>query len=309
MGRGVPMQEGGDPQMAQLQAQADAMGITLRELLAIMISPPFAPSGNMAGPEATMLRPNETYSDLNSLGETMGAGSAMMAAPMPQGPPEVRDSVRFLEQMKELKRRQNPNMENYIDESGELFYDPASEAASRRQMFDEAAAIAAKYQQPVGMAMGGDPAMAQGVGSMMPPPPAMPEGQGMAEGVMDPQVLEGLLGQAQQNMDNLDDAEDYATVINSIRGEDAPIEARYEELAGIVGEEDAAQTPESVLTLVQPAIMMGGVDEGIGGLAQAEMTEPVEGAMAQGIMSTVAPPPPTAPMPPAGDGRAPARKF
>ena len=32
----VYMQEGGDPQMAQLQAQADAMGITLRELLAIM---------------------------------------------------------------------------------------------------------------------------------------------------------------------------------------------------------------------------------------------------------------------------------
>ena len=57
----------------------------------------------------------------------------------------------------------------------------------------------------------------------MAPPPAMPQGQGMAEGVMDPQVLEGLLGQAQQNMDNLDDAEDYATVINSIRGEDAPI--------------------------------------------------------------------------------------
>ena len=144
----------------------------------------------------------------------------------------------------------------------------------------------------------------------MPPPPAMPEGQGMAEQVMDPQVLEGLLGQAQQNMDNLDDAEDYATVINSIRGEDAPIEARYEELAGIVGEEDASQTPESVLTLVQPAIMMGGVDEGIGGLAQAEMTQPVEGAMAQGIMSTVAPPPPAAPpMDPAMMGGPPPVNF
>ncbi len=164
-----------------------------------------------------------------------------------------------------------------------------------------------------------DPEAAQkyaegGIAGMMPPdmapPPAMPEGQGMAEGVMDPQVLEGLLGQAQQNMDNLDDAEDYATVINSIRGEDAPIEARYKELAGIVGEEDAAQTPESVLTLVQPAIMMGGVDEGIGGLAQAEMTEPVQGAMAQGIMSTVAPPPPAAPpMDPAMMGGPPPVNF
>jgi hypothetical protein len=240
MGRGVPMQEGGDPQMAQLQAQADAMGISLQELIA---------------------------------------------------------------------RLQNPDMANYIDESGELFYDPASGAGNRKQMFDEAAAIAAKYQQPVGMAMGGDPAMAQGVGSMMPPPPAMPEGQSMAEQVMDPQVLEGLLGQAQENLGNIDEAEDYETVINSIRGDDAPISARYEELAGVVGEEDAAQTPESVLTLVQPAIMMGGVDDGIGGLAQAEMTQPVEGAMAQGIMSTVAPPPPAAPMPPGGMGGPPPVNF
>jgi len=168
--------------------------------------------------------------------------------------------------------------------------------------------------QPVGMAMGGDPAMAQGVGGMMPPdmppPPAMPEGQSMAEQVMDPQVLEGLLGQAQENLGNIDEAEDYETVINSIRGDDAPISARYEELAGVVGEEDAAQTPESVLTLVQPAIMMGGVDEGIGGLAQAEMTQPVEGAMAQGIMSTVAPPPPAAPpMDPAMMGGPPPVNF
>ena len=259
MGRGVPMQEGGDPQMAQLQAQADAMGITLRELLAIMVSPPFAPSGNMAGPEATMLRPNETYSE----------------------PTPMSSSI-----------QRNPDMENYIDESGELFYDPASGAASRRQMFDEAAAIAAKYQQPVGMAMGGDPAMAQGVGSMMPPPPAMPEGQGMAEQVMDPQVLEGLLSEAQNQVEDLDQAEDYETVMNTIRGDEASVEERYEELAGVVGEEDARQTPESVLTLVQPAMVMGAVDQGIGGLAQQEMMEPVQGAMAQGIMSTVEPPQP-----------------
>tara|TARA_R110002050_G_scaffold217075_1_gene353131 strand:- start:3855 stop:6923 length:3069 start_codon:yes stop_codon:yes gene_type:complete len=201
-------------------------------------------------------------------------------------------------------------------QTDELAAEAARLGISKEQLLEllNQQAMQQPQAQPVGMAMGGDPAMAQGVGGMMPPdmppPPAMPEGQGMAEQVMDPQVLEGLLGQAQQNMDNLDDAEDYATVINSIRGEDAPIEARYEELAGIVGEEDAAQTPESVLTLVQPAIMMGGVDEGIGGLAQAEMTEPVEGAMAQGIMSTVAPPPPAAPpMDPAMMGGPPPVNF
>ena len=159
----------------------------------------------------------------------------------------------------------------------------------------------------VPMQMGGEPqmaelqaqAMAQGVGSMMPPPSAMPPAQGPMgnEEVMDPAVVEGMLAQAQENLGNIDDAEDYETVINAIRGEDAPISARYEELAEIVGEEDAAQTPESVLTLVQPAIVMGAVDQGIGGLAAEEMTAPVEGAMAQGIMSTVAPPPPAAPGP------------
>ena len=311
MGRGVPMQMGGEPQMAlgdylggqtdelaaeaarlgiskeqllellnqqAMQAQADAMGISLRELLAIMISPPFAPSGNMAGPEATMLRPNETYSEPTSMSSSI---------------------------------QRNPDMANYIDESGELFYDPASGAGNRKQMFDEAAAIAAKNQQPVGMAMGGDPAMAQGVGSMMPPPPAMPPAQGPIgnEEVMDPQVLQGMLNEASQSVGDLENAEDYETVINSIRGDDAPISARYEELASVVGEEDAAQTPESVLALTQPAIMMGAVDQGIGGLAQEEMSQPVEGAMAQGIMSTVAPPPPAAPMPPAGMGGPPPVNF
>jgi hypothetical protein len=165
--------------------------------------------------------------------------------------------------------------------------------------------------EPVGMAMGGDPAMAQGVGSMMPPPPAMPPAQGpMGDAqAVDPQVLQGMLNEASQSVGDLDNAEDYETVINSIRGDDAPISARYEELASVVGEEDAAQTPESVLALTQPAIMMGAVDQGIGGLAAEEMSQPVEGAMAQGIMSTVAPPPPTAPMPPAGMGGPPPVNF
>ena len=138
-----------------------------------------------------------------------------------------------------------------------------------------------------------------GIASMMPSPtaasPAMPpEMADSAVGqVMDPQVIENALTSIQQEIGDLEEADDYETVINSIRGDELPIEDRYEELAGIVGEEDARQTPESVLTLVQPAMVIGAVDQGIGGLAQAQMTEPVEGAMAQGIMSTVEPPQPT----------------
>ena len=59
--------------------------------------------------------------------------------------------------------------------------------------------------------MGGDPAMAQGVGGMMPPdmapPPAMPQDQ-----AINPQVLESALNQAQENLGNIDEAEDYETL-------------------------------------------------------------------------------------------------
>jgi len=167
----------------------------------------------------------------------------------------------------------------------------------------------AKLPENVQMRM--DPAAAKkyaegGIATMAPEMGAM---MGNEE-VMDPQVLQGMLNEASQSVGDLENAEDYETVINSIRGDDAPISARYEELASVVGEEDAAQTPESVLALTQPAIMMGAVDQGIGGLAQEEMSEPVEGAMAQGIMSTVAPPQPAAPpMDPAMMGGPPPVNF
>ena len=138
-----------------------------------------------------------------------------------------------------------------------------------------------------------------GIAGMMPPPPAMPPapapmptGADMPVEGVDPQQLEGLLANAQQEVEDLDEAEDFETVMNTIRGDEATVEERYEELASVVGEEDARQTPESVLTLVQPAMVMGAVDQGIGGLAQQQMMEPVQGAMAQGIMSTVEPPQP-----------------
>jgi hypothetical protein len=111
--------------------------------------------------------------------------------------------------------------------------------------------------------------------------------QGAMQQGIDPAMLEGMLGQYAEQMDDLENAQDYEQVINGIRGDTAPIEQRYTELAGIVGQEDAQQTPESVLALVQPVMLMASVDQGIGGLAMEEMNAPVEGAMAEGIMSTV----------------------
>lgn len=300
MGSGVPMQEGGEPQMAQLQAQADAMGISVQELLSMM----------------EQQRQRENIDALQALrgraqAQAMGADQYGF-----QGSAEFPGATT---QAQADAMRANPDMASNIDEEGELYYNSQSAANKARFLRENEGMTSQDYERifnynrggPVGMAMGGDPAMAQGVGSMMPPPPAMPPAQGpMGDAqAMDPQVIQGLLSEASQSIGDLDNAEDYATVINSIRGEEASIEERYEELAGIVGEEDAAQTPESVLALTQPAIMMGAVDQGIGGLAQEEMSEPVEGAMAQGIMSTVAPPPPAAPMPPAGMGGPPPVNF
>jgi hypothetical protein len=127
----------------------------------------------------------------------------------------------------------------------------------------------------------------------MPVPPEMPMEQAamaaMEKGI-DPGVLEGMLQQAAGSFGNLDAAaetDDYEQVINSIRGDDMPLQERRMELAGVVGDADAAQTPDSVLTLVQPIMQIAAVDQGIGSMAPEAMTTPIEGDMAGGIMSTV----------------------
>jgi hypothetical protein len=136
---------------------------------------------------------------------------------------------------------------------------------------------------PMGMPPGMPP---QG---MMPaaPPAAMPEMAQAQQAGMDPAILEQMLAQASQGIGSLDEAEDYEQVMNMMTGTSATIAERRMELADLVGDEDAQQTPDSVLTLVQPVIMMAKTEEGIGGLAQDQMTEAVTGDMAGGIMSTI----------------------
>ena len=111
----------------------------------------------------------------------------------------------------------------------------------------------------------------------------------MQQGI-DPAVLEAMLQQAAGSFGNLDAAaetEDYEQVINTIRGDQASLQDRRQELAGVVGDADAAQTPDSVLTLVQPIMQIAAVDQGIGSMAPEAMATPVTGDMAGGIMSTV----------------------
>jgi hypothetical protein len=144
-------------------------------------------------------------------------------------------------------------------------------------------------------------AMPPDQGLAMPPDQGMQGMQGMdpnavdlnqaAEGAMqqgvDPQMLEGMLAEYEGSREGLDSAENYEAAINSIRGDELPLEQRYAELSEMVGPEDARATPESVLTLLQPVMLIAAVDQGIGGLAAEEMSSPIEGPMAEGIMSTV----------------------
>ena len=143
-----------------------------------------------------------------------------------------------------------------------------------------------------GMQMGGSPMMAAGM--PMPPPeaaPPMPMEAAAPQEQLDPNVVQQALSQAAGGIASLDEAQNYEDVMNSMRGDQASVEQRRQELAGVVGPGDAGQTPESVLTLVQPVMMLANVDQGVGGLAQEEMTQPMEGPMAEGIMSTVPEPP------------------
>ena len=137
-----------------------------------------------------------------------------------------------------------------------------------------------------GMQMGGDPMTAPPMPMPAPEQPPMP-----MQDQLDPNVVQSALAQVAGGIGDLDQAQNYEQVMNTMRGDQATVEERREELAGVVGPGDANQTPESVLTLVQPVMMLANVDQGIGQLAQQEMTQPMEGPMAGGIMSTVPEPP------------------
>ena len=147
-------------------------------------------------------------------------------------------------------------------------------------------------QRPLFRQMGG-PADAMPANQAMPPAP-MPMAQGPDPMLQQAEAqMQGVGEQfAQQTMENIDQAQDVEGAINALRGNAKPIEARYDELAGFVGQGDAQQTPESVLAMVQPTIMMteqGAMDSGIGQLIQSiagsDMETPTgePTAMGQGV--------------------------
>jgi hypothetical protein len=110
---------------------------------------------------------------------------------------------------------------------------------------------------------------------MAPPPmPMAPPPEAQVQMTEDAAAQQGeMLGTeyVDQMMTGIDSADSTEELIDAIRGNDKTLQDRYDELANFVGERDASATPESVLTLVQPTIMMteqGAMDSGIGELMQ-----------------------------------------
>jgi len=133
------------------------------------------------------------------------------------------------------------------------------------------------------MANGGmpPPGMMPPQGGGMPPEELPPELIQMADQEMDAATGEALaseVGQAvsdeaAQSIQDMDMAGDYGDIMNAVWDGDANIEEYRARLAAVVGPDDAARTPDSVLALVQPTLQIAEIDQGIGALMQEELAE------------------------------------
>ena len=97
--------------------------------------------------------------------------------------------------------------------------------------------------------------------------------------------IEEAAGQeANRSIQNVENATGFRDLMNAVWDEEADVEAYRARLAEVVGPEDAARTPDSVLALVQPTLQLAQLDQGIGSLMQQELAEMgAEGAMGGGI--------------------------
>ena len=102
-------------------------------------------------------------------------------------------------------------------------------------------------------------------------PQQNPENVGIMQGFEDD--AKTIVDAGSEKKEEFDRAEDYEQLMNTIRGDNKSEDQRRDELAEIVGEKDANDTPDSVLTLVQPVIQMLDTpevrQEGIGATPQA----------------------------------------
>ena len=79
-----------------------------------------------------------------------------------------------------------------------------------------------------------------------------------------------MLEEGERAKNEIDDTNTYDELMRSIRGDDLSEADRRQELASYVGEKDAEETPDSVLTLVQPVMQMLDQDTANTGIGQIE---------------------------------------
>ena len=159
-----------------------------------------------------------------------------------------------------------------------------------RKMFRMQAGGMMPPEMPTEMAMAPpmDPAMA-----MMPPPDmAMAPPTDPAMAMMPPPDMEQMVDQGMEDVisaevnrtkQDIDMATSFGDLMNVVWDEGADIEQYRARLADVVGPEDAARTPDSVLTLVQPTLQLAQIDQGIGALMQEELAG--MGGAGEGITS------------------------
>ena len=159
-----------------------------------------------------------------------------------------------------------------------------------RKMFRMQAGGMMPPEMPPEMAMAPpmDPAMA-----MMPPPDrAMAPPPAPAMAMMPPADMEQMVDQGMEDVisaevdrtkQDIDMATSFGDLMNVVWDEGADIEQYRARLADVVGPEDAARTPDSVLTLVQPTLQLAQIDQGIGALMQEELAG--MGGAGEGITS------------------------
>ena len=90
-------------------------------------------------------------------------------------------------------------------------------------------------------------------------------GEASNEAAME-EVERGVGEEVSRSVNNLDMAGDMLDIMNTVWDDNRTIEDYRNELASVVGPEDAFQTPDSVLALVQPTLQLAQIDQGIGAL-------------------------------------------
>jgi hypothetical protein len=196
----------------------------------------------------------------------------------------------------EVQMKMNPQLAQKYEEGGDVTqgFDPANPYNIAKFFRDNPGTTVSDYNSYFGTNLDPKefaifekpkPMEEGGVAGLMSQPDMAAMPMGSTQEAVDPAVLETALQGASEEVGDLEQAGDFKSMMDQFSGENKSEEERRDDLASIVGPEDAAQTPDSVLALVTPVVQISMLDQGIAPMAQEAMDTPVEGDMAGGIMS------------------------